>query len=158
MAALDRFYELVRQIVDEGRAAARDVSKRLVQRLRTTAEAGAALIKPSDASITVEGPEPPVVARLVIEIRSDGLRTIARGALEDVTTDEKVAIRAEGSTPAQLAGALARSLIALPLFAARLARAVKHSEEAYEPSLRSSSASTQPQPPAPNEQPERKRS
>jgi hypothetical protein len=60
--------------------------------------------------------EPPVVARLVIEIRSDGTRTIARGALEDQTTGQKVALRAEGTTPSHLASSLVSSLIKLPLF------------------------------------------
>lgn len=58
--------------------------------------------------------EPPVVARLVVEIRSDGTRTIARGALEDAQHGEKVAIEARGDSPLQLAIALARSLTQLP--------------------------------------------
>jgi len=58
--------------------------------------------------------EPPVVARLVVEIRSDGSRTIARGALEDAQHGEKVAIEAHGDSPLQLAIALARSLTQLP--------------------------------------------
>ena len=58
--------------------------------------------------------EPPVVARLVVEIRSDGTRTIARGALEDAQHGERVAIEAHGDSPLQLAIALARSLTQLP--------------------------------------------
>jgi hypothetical protein len=58
--------------------------------------------------------EPPVVARLIVEIRSDGSRTIARGALEDAQNGEKVAIEARGDSPLQLAIALARSLTQLP--------------------------------------------
>jgi len=58
--------------------------------------------------------EPPVVARLVVEIRSDGTRTIARGALEDAHSGEKVALEARGDSPLQLAMALARSLTRLP--------------------------------------------
>ena len=42
--------------------------------------------------------EPPVVARLVVEIRSDGSHTIARGAAEDMSTGERVSIEAEGAT------------------------------------------------------------
>ena len=61
--------------------------------------------------------EPPVVARLVIEIRSDGKRTIARGAAEDVTLGEKVAVQAEGTTPLALAMSLARSLFDVPALA-----------------------------------------
>jgi hypothetical protein len=59
--------------------------------------------------------EPPVVARLVVEIRSDGSRTIARGAMEDAQRGESVAIEARGDSPMQLAIALARALTRLPL-------------------------------------------
>ena len=65
--------------------------------------------------------EPPVVARLVVEIRSDGSRTIARGALEDAQRGERVAIEARGDSPMQLAIALARSLTQLPRLTARSA-------------------------------------
>lgn len=58
--------------------------------------------------------EPPVVARLVVEIRSDGSRTIARGALEDVTNAQRTQIEARGDSPIQLALALARTLTQLP--------------------------------------------
>ena len=63
--------------------------------------------------------EPPVIARLVVEIRSDGTRTIARGALEDVQRGERTAIEARGDSPIQLAIALARTLTQLPRWAAR---------------------------------------
>ena len=65
--------------------------------------------------------EPPVVARLVVEIRSDGSRTIARGAVEDAQRGERVAIEARGDSPLQLAIALARSLTQLPRLTARSA-------------------------------------
>ncbi len=65
--------------------------------------------------------EPPVVARMVIEIRSDGSRTIARGALEDVSTGQRAAIEAQGTSPLQLAFALARSLGTLPRLTAKSA-------------------------------------
>lgn len=57
---------------------------------------------------------PPVVARMVIEIRSDGSRTIARGAVEDRLGDQTVAIEADGRTPWELARGLLGSLVALP--------------------------------------------
>jgi hypothetical protein len=57
----------------------------------------------------------PVVARLVIEIRSDGSRTVARGALEGTDQSERVAIEARGGSPAELAGQLLRALIASPV-------------------------------------------
>lgn len=65
--------------------------------------------------------EPPVVARLIVEIRSDGSRTIARGALEDAAAGQRVAIEAHGDSPLQLAIALARSLTQLPRIGARSA-------------------------------------
>lgn len=65
--------------------------------------------------------ELPVVARLVVEVRSDGTRTIARGGLEDVTTGQRVTIDARGDSPARLAMALARSVFRLPGLAARVA-------------------------------------
>ena len=63
--------------------------------------------------------EPPVVARLIVEIRSDGSRTIARGALEDAAARGTRAIEARGDSPLQLAIALARALTQLPRFSAR---------------------------------------
>ncbi|HTJ40683.1 MAG TPA: hypothetical protein VL463_01265 [Kofleriaceae bacterium] len=63
----------------------------------------------------------PVVARLVVEIRSDGRRTIARGAAEDRASGQKVAIEAHGDSPMQLALALARSLVKIPGLGARRA-------------------------------------
>jgi len=65
--------------------------------------------------------EPPVVARLVVEIRSDGTRTIARGAVDDAQRGERVAIEARGDSPIQLAIALARALTQLPRLTARSA-------------------------------------
>jgi hypothetical protein len=60
------------------------------------------------------GAEPPVVARLVVEIRSDGSRTIARGALQDAALGHEVAIKAEGGTPVELAMSLVKSIIKAP--------------------------------------------
>lgn len=61
------------------------------------------------------GDEPPVVARMVVEIRSDGSRTIARGALEDRLLGETVQVHAEAATPLALAGALAKALVRTPV-------------------------------------------
>jgi hypothetical protein len=66
--------------------------------------------------------EPPVVARLVIEIRSDGTRTIARGLAEDVAMGERVKLEAEGSNPLQLALALVKSLKDVPALARGFAK------------------------------------
>jgi len=61
---------------------------------------------------TVE--ELPVVARLIVEVRSDGTRTIARGAMEDAASDTRVAIEASGGNPLELAMGLAKSIFAAP--------------------------------------------
>ena len=65
--------------------------------------------------------EPPVVARLIVEIRSDGSRTIARGAVEDTVSGQRTSVEARGDSPFQLALALARSLTQLPRIGARSA-------------------------------------
>ncbi len=77
-----------------------------------------------DDSLTKSDDEPPVVARLVVEIRSDGSQTIARGAMEDAITGEKVAIEARGSTPLRLALGLARSMTQGRTFAKNAVRAL----------------------------------
>ncbi len=63
--------------------------------------------------------ELPVVARLVVEIRSDGRRTVARGAIEDVSSGVKTAVVARGESPVRLAVDLARAIARLPRLAAR---------------------------------------
>src|SRR5258708_37049004 len=81
-------------------------------------DAKAELVKDAPKAIREE---PPIVARLVVEIRSDGTRTIARGAIEDVASGQRTAIEARGDSPIQLAIALARSLTQLPRLATRTA-------------------------------------
>ena len=66
--------------------------------------------------------EPPVVARLVIEIRSDGSHTVARGMAEDVAQGERVEVRAEGSTPFGLVLSLLKSLQDIPVLARGFAK------------------------------------
>ncbi len=61
--------------------------------------------------------ELPIVARLVVEIRSDGRRTIARGAIEDRVTDERAALEIESTTPLALARSLAKALLETPSLA-----------------------------------------
>jgi hypothetical protein len=82
----------------------------------------APLVPEGGRSLPEKPEEPPVVARLMIEIRSDGRRTIARGALEDATLGEKVAIEARGTSPASLAASLLKSLLSGPLLAKAVAR------------------------------------
>jgi hypothetical protein len=67
----------------------------------------------NDDDLVVRG-EPPVVARLVVEIRSDGSRTIARGAIQDATVGQEVTVQAEGSTPLALAASLVKALLQAP--------------------------------------------
>ena len=57
--------------------------------------------------------EPPVVARMIVEIRSDGTRTIARGAIE-----------AHGSSPLSLARSLAKSMFSAPALARQAVKAL----------------------------------
>jgi hypothetical protein len=64
----------------------------------------------------------PVVARLIVEIRSDGSRTLARGAMEDAASDTRVAIEASGATPLELALGLAKSILAAPWLRGQMVR------------------------------------
>jgi hypothetical protein len=79
-------------------------------------DSGAVTVK-RGAPLAPEPGDPPVVARLVVEIRSDGTRTVARGAVEDVLTGQTATIDARGTTPLALAGALAKSLFSIPSLA-----------------------------------------
>lgn len=80
-----------------------------------------AVKEPTKAELVRDAPseleasnEPPVVARLVVEIRSDGSRTIARGAVEDVASGQRTSLEARGNSPLSLALQLAKSLTMLP--------------------------------------------
>jgi hypothetical protein len=66
--------------------------------------------------------EPPVVARLMVEIRSDGSRTVARGMLQDELSGEQVSLVARGNSPLELALQLTRALVKAPLGAGQVAR------------------------------------
>ena len=81
-----------------------------MERRRTPSQS---LVAPAAEGLEQE-PELPVVARLVVEIRSDGSRTVARGAMEDASTGMKAAVEAKGRTPLELALGLAKSLLAAP--------------------------------------------
>lgn len=68
---------------------------------------------------SVAAAEPlPVVARLAIEIRSDGIRTVARGAMHDLGSDQQVAIEVSAGSVmelgARLAAAVGKTLLSLP--------------------------------------------
>jgi hypothetical protein len=81
-------------------------------------------VSPTPLDERRESSEPPVVARLVVEIRSDGTRTIARGALEDATTGDRTSVEARGTTPLNLMVSLSRALVRLPSMASKAARAL----------------------------------
>ncbi|MFO7566550.1 MAG: hypothetical protein R6X02_28160 [Enhygromyxa sp.] len=66
--------------------------------------------------------ELPVVARMVVEIRSDGTRTVARGAIEDQLGGQRVGVEARADSPLELSRALAKMVLSAP-FAALLGRA-----------------------------------
>jgi hypothetical protein len=83
----------------------------------------AALDKKSE-TLAERPDDPPVVARMVIEIRSDGSRTIARGAMEDAISGERVAVEARGTTPMALAASLAKSIFSAPMLARHAVRAL----------------------------------
>ncbi len=87
-------------------------------------DGGAKLPKKAEQQIPEVSSEPPVVARMVIEIRSDGRTTIARGALEDMALGQKVGIEAKGGSPVELAFSLARSMLKVPSLAVQAARAL----------------------------------
>lgn len=80
------------------------------------------LEKKDEQAVRTAQAEPPVVARLVIEIRSDGSRTIARGMAEDVQQGERVEVHAEGATPLQLVLSLVKALREVPSLARSFTR------------------------------------
>lgn len=65
---------------------------------------------------------PPIVARMVVEIRSDGSRTIARGALEDRQTGESVALHVDAPTPLALVKELSKAMLKTPVLAKEAVR------------------------------------
>lgn len=80
-------------------------------------EPGPLVEREGSLPLSEEADLPPVVARMVVEIRSDGRRTIARGALEDKLRGETVQLRVDGGTPLALAKELMQSLLRTPVFA-----------------------------------------
>jgi hypothetical protein len=88
-------------------------------------------VLPDAAPIAAQSDEDelPVVARMVIEIRSDGRRTIARGALEDRLNDQKVAVRFDAGSPLALARDLTRALLRMPAFARTALRRLRGTED-----------------------------
>jgi len=85
---------------------------------------GGPLVSNEPGNVPVSVEEPPVVARMIVEIRSDGTRTVARGALEDIISGERVKIEASGGSPMQLAASLASNLLSTPFMIGRAANAL----------------------------------
>ena len=71
-------------------------------------------LAPKDGAAIATEDELPVVARLVVEIRSDGTRTVARGAMHDVESDQKVAVELASGSPWQMAQSLVKALLGMP--------------------------------------------
>jgi hypothetical protein len=102
-----------RRSAPAGQSLARELGGIFLDQLRGALVQRASLSKRAD-SAPVASDEPPVVAQLMVEIRSDGSRTIARGALNDLRGGESAQVHAEGRTPGELMLSLATSLLALP--------------------------------------------
>lgn len=120
VAKKDSFKERLGRVRERVARRVRDTATKVLEQVPTTSLAET---KHRDEMETLTG-EPPVVARLMIEIRSDGLHTIARGALKDELSGEQVSLEAKGTTPIQLAAQLAKGLLTTPLAAGQLARAM----------------------------------
>ena len=106
--------EATAQRVADARVPIRDSGEQL-------GSGGGALAETGRGSVPAVHEEPPVVARMIVEIRSDGTRTVARGALEDIVTGERVKIEASGGSPVQLAASLASNLLSTPFMLGRAA-------------------------------------
>ena len=124
--ALEDRVQGVKQRVEEAKQRMGAAAQRLSERrgVDSAEEEGPTALRAQEKDPLAEATDLPVVARLIVEIRSDGSRTLARGALEDVVTGERVQIEANGGSPAQLAASLAGSLLTTPFALGRYARAV----------------------------------
>jgi hypothetical protein len=71
----------------------------------------------------------PVVARLIVEVRSDGRRTIARGLVEDLATGERTMVAASGDTQMALFSTLMRAAGGLTTLARRASRVLASRRE-----------------------------
>jgi hypothetical protein len=83
----------------------------------------AALVQDGEHAVA-EADELPVVARLVVEIRSDGTRTVARGAMSDVETGQAVAVELQSGSPWQMAQSLVKALLGMPKLVLKTRKAI----------------------------------
>lgn len=77
-----------------------------------------------DADAIAQEEELPVVARLVVEIRSDGTRTVARGAMSDVESGQTVAVELRSGSPWQMAQSLVKALLSMPKLVVKTRKAI----------------------------------
>jgi hypothetical protein len=122
--ALEDRVQGVKQRVEEAKQRMGVAAQRLSERRGIETGEPPTALRTEEKDPLADAPDLPVVARLIVEIRSDGSRTLARGALEDAVTGERVQIEANGGSPAQLAASLAGSLLTTPFALGRYARAV----------------------------------
>ena len=114
----------VRQRVEEAKQRVEAAAQRFSERRPEARQPTTTAVQAQAAAPLAEVGDLPVVARLIVEIRSDGSHTLARGALEDVITGERVSVEANGGSPAQLAASLAGNLLVTPFALGRYAKAV----------------------------------
>lgn len=77
---------------------------------------GKELVSPAQDAVATEE-DLPVVARLVVELRSDGRRILARGAISNEPTGERAAVEAVADSPLALMRMLARQMAQLGISA-----------------------------------------
>jgi hypothetical protein len=65
---------------------------------------------------------PPVVARVVVELRSDGTRTVACASVQNAFLGQGVSVQAESRAPIKLALALLRTAERLPFLGPKVAK------------------------------------
>jgi hypothetical protein len=82
------------------------------------------MLAPEGPQAVAEADELPVVARLVVEIRSDGTRTVARGAMSDVESGQAVALELASGSPWQMAQQLVKALLGMPKLVLKTRRAL----------------------------------
>ena len=115
-----RAREVTRGVKDRVEATAQRMADARVPIRDGAAPAPGPLVPTDSGQVPQAYEEPPVVARMIIEIRSDGTRTIALVA-EHVF--ERVKIEASGGSPIQLAASLASNLLSTPFMLGRAANA-----------------------------------
>jgi hypothetical protein len=72
-------------------------------------------------------PELPIVARILVEIRSDGTRTVASASVQNALLGQAVSVQAETTTPNSIAQVLLRSMARMPLLGTVASRALLRS-------------------------------